>query len=476
MEPFYQLGRYRLTEKIAAGGMGEIYRATYMGENGFLKTVAIKRLLPEWSSNKEFIAMLIDEAKAQAQLAHPNIVQVIELGRDGNDYFISMEYVDGINLGQLSNKILRSNEKIPLKFIIYIISQILNALNFAHNLCGPDGSPLNIVHRDISPPNVLCSWNGEVKVADFGIAKGMHRTYKTCSSQLKGKYSYMSPEQARGENIDRQSDIYATGIIFYELITGARLFEAPSDLEVIELVKKGQIPHSLLNGVEPNLKKIILRALSLKKEKRYRSAKDFLSQLNEYAVKNNQLTSVFEFGQYLCRLFPQKERIILRDLKNNYQDRRKTKPLSSSSSLLAKKRRYAFLLRCHILFVLLLCIFIPGTTLKGKIIHSHTPSASLENLSNLEVNKAADQKPQDEEVKPAYISIQAVPWGFVSIPGLFSKKETPIQNARIAPGNYILKVFHEPTNQSLQKKISLKSESKIMCIARFGENPSIFCK
>lgn len=475
----YRFGRYELTEKLAAGGMAEIYRATYAGEGGFEKTVAIKRLLPTWSSNKEFVAMLIDEAKAQGRLSHPNIVQVIELGKEGNSYYISMELVDGVDLCHLSNKVLRDDTLVPLKFIIYIASQVLNALDFAHNHCGPDGKSLNLVHRDISPPNVLCSWNGEVKVADFGIAKGAHRTYETAATQLKGKYSYMSPEQARGEKIDKQTDIYATGILLFELLTGHRLFDAPNDLEVIELVKKSKIPSKPLQIIDDDLRKILLRALSADKNDRYQCAKDFMAGLNAYAIKNNLLTSAFEFGQFLLELFPMKERISQKERRKAAEDSRKTKPMPGSLkfSMRIERIRHLPFLRSATMLAILFCIFLPGTALNGKDASppqlTIAPAVTPLNEKN---NAAITENKSTAEEKPAFISVQANPWGYVTIPGYLTRKETPVQNLKLKPGTYIVKVFHEPTNQRLEKRIAVKSESRTKCLARFGKKPFLSCR
>jgi serine/threonine protein kinase len=475
----YRFGRYELTEKLASGGMAEIYRATYTGEGGFEKTVAVKRLLPAWSSNKEFVAMLIDEAKAQAKLSHPNIVQVIELGKEGESYFISMELVDGVDLGRLSNKILRENIRFPLKFIIYIVTQVLGALDFAHNQRGPDEKPLNIVHRDISPPNVLCSWNGEVKVADFGIAKGAHRTYETAAAQLKGKYSYMSPEQARGEKIDSRTDIYAAGILLFELLTGRRLFDAPNDLEVIELVKKSKIPFGLLQIIDNDLKKILLCALCADKNKRYQCAKDFMADLTSYALKNNLLTTSFEFGRFLLEIFPAEERMNRKESKKSAEESGKTKPIPASVKFSMRLERIKYLpfLRGATILTLLFCIFLPGTALNGK--GASPPQLTIAPAAaplNEKDNAAASEDKDETGEKPAFISVQANPWGYVTIPGSVYRKETPVQNLKLKPGTYIVRVFHEPTNQRLEKRIDVKVESRTKCLARFGKNPSLSCK
>lgn len=465
-----RFGRYVLLSKIATGGMAEIYRAKYLGEGGFEKTVAVKRLLPSWSANHEFVTMLIDEAKAQVHLQHPNIVQVIELGKEQESYFLSMELVEGLDLGHFFSKIVRDNIALPPKFTIYIISQILQALDFAH------GQSMHLVHRDISPPNVLLSWNGEVKVADFGIAKGAHRSYKTVTSQVKGKYSYMSPEQARGENIDKRTDIYAAGILFYELLTGKRLYEAVCDLEVIELVKKSKIPQEHLKSIDAKLKNILLRALKTKPYERYQSAKEFLSDLNAYAFTHNLISSAYEFGGYLKEIFPN-------EVSKNEQEIRKDTDAFSKTLLFEKKdkwpiyiERIKYLSRFYggMTAILLLCIFLPGGT-KIDLPDLKAPQLTIAKTETKLPNPVTNL-PAVIKKEPGIINVQAKPWGYVTIPGYVAKKETPLNGLKVKPGKYLVKVYYAPANQWLSRNIKVTSGGKTNCLATFGKKPALRCR
>ncbi|MBI4126782.1 MAG: serine/threonine protein kinase, partial [Deltaproteobacteria bacterium] len=183
----YRFGRYTLLQRLAAGGMGEIYRARYEGEGGFSKTVAIKRVLPSHAADTHLTSMFLDEARVLTYLQHQNIVQVFELGKCEEQFFISMEYVDGIDLRRLFLHLMRGELELPRRFLLHIIAQLLQGLDFVHRSSGPDGRPLHLIHRDLSPANILISWNGEVKITDFGIAKGFHRSEETTTVQLKGK-------------------------------------------------------------------------------------------------------------------------------------------------------------------------------------------------------------------------------------------------------------------------------------------------
>ncbi|MBI2974705.1 MAG: serine/threonine protein kinase, partial [Deltaproteobacteria bacterium] len=210
------LGQYFLQEKIAQGGMAEIYKGIASDIHGIKKTVVIKKILPHIAANKEFVDMLVSEAKIAVQLNHGNIAQIYDLGRAGSDYFMVMEFVDGKSLSQIHKRCLKNGELIPIKYICYLISEVANGLDYMHHKADSAGKPLGIVHRDISPQNLIVSYSGNVKIIDFGIAKAAFKIDGTETGILKGKFAYMSPEQARGENIDDRSDIFSLGVILHE--------------------------------------------------------------------------------------------------------------------------------------------------------------------------------------------------------------------------------------------------------------------
>jgi serine/threonine-protein kinase len=278
--------RYRITERVAAGGMAEVFRGVAESMRGFKKNIAIKRILPSLTKNKKFVAMFLDEARLSLALQHANIVQVFDIGHTEDTYFIVMEYVDGVDLKALLDWRRRLNKRIPIAHTLYLVMEICKGLSYAHELPNPEtNAPLGIVHRDISPPNVLISKQGEVKVVDFGLAKATSQVEITDPGVVKGKMSYLSPEAARGEEVDSRADIFAVGILLYELLTGKRLFYGETDYQTVELVRNAKIPPIKPQNpqVEPELEDIVRKALSKRKEDRYQSATDLQDALAQFS-------------------------------------------------------------------------------------------------------------------------------------------------------------------------------------------------
>jgi serine/threonine protein kinase len=298
-----RFGRYELVERIAVGGTAEIYRAVLNSTDGFSKTVAIKTLLPQLVGSDELSHLLIDEARVLCHLSHQSIVQVYELGDEGGIPFMAMEYVDGIDCARLLIKIIRGEAPLSTGLVLYIIASVLSALKLAHERKNEKNEPIGIVHRDVSPSNILLSWDGEVKVTDFGIAKGSHRSQLTDAGQMRGKYSYMSPEQARGEPIDHRSDIFACGIIMYELLTGRRLFSGKTDADVLSAVECASADTIDLEGLPPNLGSILLLALAADREVRYQSAGEMLDDVRNAMLTQGEIPSSAELKSHLEESF-----------------------------------------------------------------------------------------------------------------------------------------------------------------------------
>jgi len=278
--------RYRITERVAAGGMAEVFRGVAESMRGFKKNIAIKRILPSLTKNKKFVAMFLDEARLSLALQHANIVQVFDIGHTEETYFIVMEYVDGVDLKALLEWRRRINRRVPIAHALYMALEICKGLSYAHELLNPDtNAPFGIVHRDISPPNVLISKQGEVKVVDFGLAKATSQVEITDPGVVKGKMSYLSPEAARGEEVDHRADIFAVGILLYELLTGKRLFYGETDYQTVELVRNAKIPPIKPQNpqVEPELEDIVRKSLARRKEDRYQNATDIQDALAQYA-------------------------------------------------------------------------------------------------------------------------------------------------------------------------------------------------
>ena len=225
--------------------MAEVFKAKSFGVEGFERIVAVKRILPSIAEDQEFITMFIDEAKMAVQLTHANIAQIFDLGKVGDRYFIAMEYVHGRDLRAIFDRARKNEQPIPIPMACYVTMKVCEGLDYAHNKKDAAGRDLNLVHRDVSPQNILISYDGEVKVIDFGIAKAAGRSAKTQAGILKGKFGYMSPEQVRGLPLDRRSDIFSVGIVLYELLTLERLFRGESDFSTLEKVRNVEIMPSL---------------------------------------------------------------------------------------------------------------------------------------------------------------------------------------------------------------------------------------
>jgi serine/threonine-protein kinase len=278
--------RYRITERVAAGGMAEVFRGVAESLQGFRKNIAIKRILPALTKNKKFVAMFLDEARLSLLLQHANIVQVFDIGHSEDTYFIVMEYVDGVDLKALMEWRRKINRRIPVAHALYLVLEMCKGLAYAHELVNPEtGKPLGIVHRDISPPNVLISKQGEIKVVDFGLAKATSQIETTDPGVVKGKMSYLSPEAARGEEVDHRADIFAVGILLHELLSGKRLFYGETDYQTVELVRNAKIPPLKAQNpeVEPELEDIVRKALAKRKEDRFQSAIDIQDALAQYS-------------------------------------------------------------------------------------------------------------------------------------------------------------------------------------------------
>jgi len=258
-----QFGPYRLVRQIAVGGMAEIHLAKTKGIEGFEKYVALKMIHPNFAEDEQFIQMLVDEAKIAVQLTHGNIAQTFDLGRVGDTYYITMEYVDGSDLYKLLRKASESDIEMPLDICAFVGKEVASALDHAHRKRDHTGQPLQIVHRDVSPQNVLVSYAGEVKLVDFGIAKATSKARQTAAGVIKGKYYYMSPEQAWGDRIDFRSDIFSAGIVLYEMITGQMLYLEEDLHKLLDMARKADIapPSRLRKGVPPQLDRIVKHAL-----------------------------------------------------------------------------------------------------------------------------------------------------------------------------------------------------------------------
>jgi len=305
-----RLGRYQLLRKIAVGGMAEIYLARVTGAAGFEKNVVVKRILPQLAQSDEFYQMFLDEARIAATLQHPNVVQVFDAQNAGGEHFIAMEYLDGADLLTIRRVLAERRQGLPIQHSVFIVSGVASGLHYAHDRRGFDGRPLEIVHRDVTPQNVILTREGGIKLVDFGIAKATNRLTSTGFGTLKGKLAYMSPEQCRSEQVDRRSDIYSLGIILFELTTGKRLYRGLSEYEVLKQVIETDVPapSTLLPGYPADLEQIVLRALARDRDQRYPSALAFHQDLERFARARGVVGSSLALAEFLSPLLEEAER------------------------------------------------------------------------------------------------------------------------------------------------------------------------
>jgi len=296
-------GRYYLLERLAVGGMAEIFKARQTGAHGFEKIIVIKRILPHLAADPEFLAMFIDEAKLQCALMHPKIVQVLEFGQVDNQYYIALEYVDGMDTLGLLRACAHRRMRLPVRLAVHIASEVLDALDYAHSQHSTDGASLGIVHRDVSPSNVFISKRGDVKLGDFGIARAVEksRQSKTQAGTLKGKYGYMAPEQVVGAEIDGRADQFAVGIVLAEMLMGRRLFTAPNDLDVLLMVRDARLERLDRHGTDipPPLRAILNQMLAKSASERFSSAASTRDALQDFLFEARQRVGANDLGNFL---------------------------------------------------------------------------------------------------------------------------------------------------------------------------------
>jgi serine/threonine protein kinase len=301
-----EFGKYHLIETIAAGGMAELYRAKLYGAGGFEKDLAIKKVLPQLVQDDSFVQMFMDEAMITVTLSHGNIVSVIDFGEMDGEYYLVMEYVDGVNLQILIKKSQEINTPVPVPITCYTVLNICRGLDYAHRKVGPEGKPLQIVHRDVSPQNILLSFEGEVKIVDFGIARAASRITSTQAGVVKGKVAYMSPEQMTGQGVDNRADIFAAGILLYEMLTNRRPFEGETPQETMAQISRGNFekPNKLNKKVDKKLTAIVKKALERNPKKRYKTAGEMATALSDYLYRVGQHADAATLAAFIPKRLP----------------------------------------------------------------------------------------------------------------------------------------------------------------------------
>jgi serine/threonine protein kinase len=299
-------GRYRIIRRLGMGGMGAVYLANAEGLAGFEKLVALKVAHEHVATDKHVMEMFLSEARLAARLQHANIGQVYDLGQAGEQYFIAMEYIAGADLRSLISAVQAQGGRLPVPILVSIVARLLEGLDYAHALRDKQGKPLKLVHRDVTPVNTLLSYTGDVKLIDFGIAKAADQATRTKTGIVRGKLSYMSPEQARGQPLDRRSDLFAVGIILYELLIGRRPFDAESNEELMQnIVAAKYTPARQIDpDVPPELEAITARALTLDRNDRWENAAAMQQPLDRFLMARQMRVGARELAGFVARLVP----------------------------------------------------------------------------------------------------------------------------------------------------------------------------
>jgi serine/threonine-protein kinase len=300
-----RFGKYTLIDRIAVGGMAEIFLARQAGLEGFEKNIVIKRIRPHLSKEPNFVRMFLNEAKLAAQLNHPNIVQIYDLGKIGESHFIAMEYIFGRDMRRIIPKADALGIPFPMVYALKIASSVCEGLYFAHQKADLYGQPLDIVHRDVTPENIFVSFDGTVKILDFGIAKAANQLEQTRAGEIKGKLSYMSPEQCVGKQLDNRSDLFSLGTVLYEWLTGFRLFTGDSEVAVLKSITEGKIyaPSYFKADIPDAVESILMKALEKDRERRYQTAWEMQFDIDRFLTHYEFTPSNIHLSNFLKQLF-----------------------------------------------------------------------------------------------------------------------------------------------------------------------------
>ncbi len=311
--PSTRFGRYFLLEKIAVGGMGEVWLARAEGDSADQPPVVVKRLLPHLKEDQDFVNMFFDEARIAASLDHPNIARIEDLGEVAGDYYIAMEHVHGLSFGDVVNAALEAGTDMPVALKCRVVAEAAAALDFAHAATTENGAPLELIHRDVSPQNIMVAYDGSVKLIDFGVARAANKLTRTATGVIKGKYAYMSPEQAWGKDLDGRSDLFGLGIVLWEVLALERLFKRENDTATLRAVVGAELePPSHKEPTVPRaLDAIVLKALTRAPEGRFQTGLEFKKALEAFLTKQRLPATRAHLAGWMQKLFPEESRKVL---------------------------------------------------------------------------------------------------------------------------------------------------------------------
>jgi eukaryotic-like serine/threonine-protein kinase len=454
-----RFGRYQLHRKLAEGGMGEVFLASVKGVAGFEKPLVIKRLRADLSEDAEFVRLFIQEAKLTAQLTHPNIAQVLELGSVDNRYFIALEWVEGADVGQL----LRTGGALPVRAALTIAADVARALDYAARKKGKDGASLILAHRDVSPQNVLVSREGTVKLTDFGIAKLTQQTLKTRTGHLRGKYAYLSPEQASRGRVDHRADLFALGLVLFEMSTGRRAYDAEGEVETLDRARNAELP-SLL-GLPPQVASLAASLLQREPEARLANGEQVRLEIDAILDGTGGPCPPHELAVMLADRFPTPLSLDSIDTSpppsaravTLAEARAKTQPAASP----ARRPRARFAIFAGAFVISLVAL------LRSQL-SSHTMERSTSSAPVLTSMTAVASGPTSEPVlqqtvpsaQPnavwGYLSVNCRPgWAYVYVDGSKHRMTTPLEKLRLPEGLHTLRLVHPTLQREARREVKI---------------------
>lgn len=482
------LGAYELTHSLGEGGMASLYLATERGREGLVRRVVIKRILPSLTSDPTYTRMLVDEARVVACLQHPNVVQLFALEESHGSYFLVLEWVDGLDAWKLARAISAEQPRLPRPIALYIAIEMLHGVHAAHTAVSVDGQPLDIVHRDLSASNVLLSRAGAVKVSDFGVAKWIAQTTRTRTGELKGKFSYMSPEQAAGKAVDARSDVYAAGLVLFEWLTGERANRGKSQADMLDDAKHGRLDLRPLEAQPADLGAIVKRSLARAPSERHESAAAFARALLDSRSLRLQMARREDLAELVNRHARMPPPLNEGDFRAGPSDADKTPAMGSAASPAqheprglapslrapaatragtrvagapARRRWVMSALACAILVVGLLWVVFGRGPDTQRTPPAPTTVATVTTVSTVTPAREPASAPATapalaEVTRPAFLSLNAKPWAWVYVDGVRIAEHTPILHHRLPSGRHAIRLEAPGINAVRELTIDLE--------------------
>ncbi|MBI2059842.1 MAG: protein kinase [Nitrospirae bacterium] len=476
------IGRYEILERIGFGGMAEVYKARLRTDRGAEKIVAVKKILPQWADDDQLRNMFLHEVKVAFSLSHKNIVSVFDQGEADGYHYLVMDYVEGKDLGQVLRALGHLRNRIPEPLAVFIVAEIAAALEYAHTKQDRMGRRLNIIHRDVSPSNIYISCEGEAKLGDFGIAK-IAVNPQTSVHILKGKWSYMSPEQARGEDIDHRSDLYSLGLVFYELLCGRKCFSDENEMKILEKARRADLPNFKESGIPEGLLPIVSKALEANPEERYASAAGLEDELRRFLHRFGSERWERRLGAVVSELFPAQAQTGSKDDEQEETEEKQTKVIPGAESPSPRPWRTPVFVAAGALLgistaVAALRLFREQEIQTVVVAPQKSPSAAAEPSAPHPPSLAPDSTTpatassagsktvpaavgtslhtQAEPAAHGFLNLSSTPWANVTIDGRPVDATTPLIHYKLAAGRHEIQLSNPYTPMKKSLKVDIR--------------------